>query len=131
MPALGVVVLDARDIALLLLDVHAVLGQLHLDGTQPETTAAAGAILHESGSPCTLPGLISALDEVISHLIHAARRAIADITPPSRQDPARPLPRRRGQIRCVLSLISRPCLTESGPLLPRSQLIWPARATQR
>jgi len=81
---------QARDIALLLLDVHAVLDQLHLDGTQPEITAAADAILHESGSPYTLPRLISALDEVISHLIRTARQAITDITPPSRQDPARP-----------------------------------------
>jgi hypothetical protein len=45
--------------------------------------AAADAILRESGSPCTLPGLISALDEVISQLIRATRHAIADITPPS------------------------------------------------
>ena len=81
---------QARDIACLLLDVHAVLDQLHLDGTQPELTAAADAILRESGSPYTLSGLISALDEVISQLIRAARHAIADITPPSHQDPASP-----------------------------------------
>jgi len=61
-----------------------------LDGTQPELTAAADAILRESGSPYTLSGLISALDEVISQLIRAARHAIADITPPSHQDPASP-----------------------------------------
>ena len=78
----------ARDITCLLLDIHAVLDQLHLDGTQPELTAAADAILRESGSPYTLSGLISALDEVISQLIRAARHAIADITPPSHQDPA-------------------------------------------
>jgi hypothetical protein len=80
----------ARDITCLLLDIHAVLDQLHLDGTQPEITTAADAILRESGSPYTLPGLISALDEVISQLTRAARHAIADITPPSRQEPASP-----------------------------------------
>jgi hypothetical protein len=44
--------------------------------------------LRESGSPYTLPGLISGLDEVISQLIGATRQAIADVSPPSRQDPA-------------------------------------------
>jgi len=78
----------ARDITCLLLDTHAVLDQLHLDGTQPEITATADAILHESGSPYTLPGLISALDEVISQLTRATRHAITEITPPSHQDPA-------------------------------------------
>jgi hypothetical protein len=78
----------ARDITCLLLDIHAVLDQLHLDGTQPEITSTANAILRESGSPYTLPGLISALDEVISHLTRATRQAIADLSPPSRHDPA-------------------------------------------
>jgi hypothetical protein len=84
------ITLDAgrtRDITCLLLDVHAVLDQLHLDGTRPQITATADAILRESGSPYTLPGPISALDEVISQLARATRHAIADITPPSRQDP--------------------------------------------
>ena len=80
----------ARDITFLLLDIHAVLDQLHLDGTQPEITAAAGAILRESGSPYTLPALISALDEVISQLTRSVHHATADITPPSRQDPGSP-----------------------------------------
>ena len=78
----------ARDITCLLLDIHAVLDQLHLDGTQPQITRTAEAILRESGSPYTLPGLISALDEVISQLIRATRQAIADVSPPSRHDPA-------------------------------------------
>ena len=78
----------ARDITCLLLDIHAVLDQLHLDGTQPEITSTAEAILRESDSPYTLPALISALDEVISQLTRATRHAIADITPPSCQDPA-------------------------------------------
>jgi hypothetical protein len=81
---------QARDITCLLLDIHAVLDQLHLDGTQPEITTITEAILRESGSPYTLPGLISALDEVISQLTRATRHAIADIIPPSRQDPATP-----------------------------------------
>ena len=72
----------ARDLTCLLLDIHAVLDQLHLDGTRPEITAAA-AILRESGSPYTLPGLISALDEVTSQLTRATRHAIADITRPA------------------------------------------------
>src|SRR5580704_15051336 len=67
----------ARDITFVLLDVHAVLDQLHLDGTRPEITIAADAILRESGSPYTLPALISALDEVISQLTRATRHAIA------------------------------------------------------
>jgi hypothetical protein len=78
----------ARDITCLLLDIHAVLDQLHLDGTQPEITSIAEAVLRESGSPYTLPGLISGLDEVISQLIRATRQALADIGPPGRQDPA-------------------------------------------
>src|SRR5690348_17498643 len=56
----------ARDITCLLLDIHAVLDQLHLDGTRPQITSTADATLRESGSPYTLPGLINALDEVIS-----------------------------------------------------------------
>jgi hypothetical protein len=78
----------ARDITCLLLDVHAVLDQLHLDGTQPEITSTAEAILRDSGSPYTLPGLISGLDEVISQLTRAVRHALADVRPPSRPDPA-------------------------------------------
>jgi hypothetical protein len=78
----------ARDITCLILDIHAVLDQLHLDGTQPEITTIADAVLAESGSPYTLPGLIDALDEVISQLTRATRHAIADVGPSGRQDPA-------------------------------------------
>ena len=84
------ITLDAghvRDITCLLLDIHAVLDQLHLDGTRPEITRTAEAILRESGSPYTLPGLISGLGEVINQLTLATREAIADVSPPSRQDP--------------------------------------------
>lgn len=67
----------ARDIMLMLLDIHAVLDQLHLDGTQPQITTAAEAILRESGSPYTLPTLINALGEVINQLTRAIHDAPA------------------------------------------------------
>jgi hypothetical protein len=69
----------ARDIMLLLLDVHAVLDHLYLDGTQPHLTAPAEDYLRESASPYTLPALISALDEVINLL----GRTIRDASPPA------------------------------------------------
>jgi len=69
----------ARDIMLMLLDTHAVFDQLHLDGTQPHITSTAEAILRESGSPYTLPALITALSEVIDELTRATRHATADI----------------------------------------------------
>jgi len=40
-----------RDLILLLIDVHAVLDHLYLDGTQPEITAPAQDYLRESASP--------------------------------------------------------------------------------
>jgi len=64
---------NARDIMLLLLDVHAVLDHLHLDGTQPQITAPAEDYLRESASPYTLPALIGALDDVITMLTRAIR----------------------------------------------------------
>ena len=73
----------ARDIMLMLLDTHAVLDHLYLDGTQPKITAPAQDYLHESGSPYTLPGLIDALGEVITQLTQAMRNAVPDITPPA------------------------------------------------
>jgi len=42
---------NARDIMLMLLDVHAVLDHLYLDGTQPHITAPAEDYLRESASP--------------------------------------------------------------------------------
>jgi hypothetical protein len=69
----------ARDIMLMLLDVHAVLDQLYLDGTQPQITATADAVMRESGSPYTLPALINALSEVIDQLTRATRHATAGI----------------------------------------------------
>ena len=44
--------------------------------------------MRESGSPYTLPGLISALDEVISQLTRATRHAVAQISPPGHQTQA-------------------------------------------
>ena len=65
----------ARDIMLMLLDVHAVLDHIYLDGTRPQATSPARAWLRESASPYTLPALIDALDEVISLLSRAEREA--------------------------------------------------------
>ena len=70
------VTLDAgnvRDIMLLLLDAHAVLDHLYLDGAQPHLTAPAEDYLRESASPYTLPALIGALGEVITILTRAIR----------------------------------------------------------
>ena len=69
----------ARDIMLMLLDVHAVLDHLYLDGTQPGITVPVEDYLRQSASPYTLPGLIGALSEVISTLT----RAIRDADPPA------------------------------------------------
>jgi hypothetical protein len=64
---------NARDIMLLLIDVHAVLDHIYLDGTQPHITAPAEDYLRESASPYTLPALIGALAEVINLLGRAIR----------------------------------------------------------
>jgi len=88
------ITLDAghtRDIIHLLLDAHSVLDHLYLDGTQPAITAPAEACLRESGSPYTLPALITALDDVISQLTRLMRDAVMHIEPP-RTNPAAPLP---------------------------------------
>ena len=78
----------ARDIMLMLLDVHAVLDHLYLDGHRPQATAPAAGWLHESASPYTLPGLIDALGEVIDTLCRAEREAFRAIPPgtTARQD---------------------------------------------
>jgi hypothetical protein len=69
---------NARDIMLLLLDVHAVLDHLYLDGAQPGITTPAEDYLRESASPYTLPALISALGDVITMLTTALRDAAPD-----------------------------------------------------
>jgi hypothetical protein len=52
------ITLDAgytRDLILMLIDVHAVLDHLYLDGTQPQITSPAEHYLRESASPYSLP----------------------------------------------------------------------------
>jgi hypothetical protein len=73
---------NARDIMLLLVDVHSVLDHLYLDGTQSQITAPAEDYLRESSSPYTLPTLISALAEVINLL----GRVVRDASPPASPD---------------------------------------------
>jgi len=65
----------ARDIMLMLLDVHAVLDHLYLDGTRPGLCAPAEDYLRASASPYTLPALIAGLSNVISLLCRAEREA--------------------------------------------------------
>ena len=70
-----------RDLILMLIDVHAVLDHLYLDGTQPQITSPAEDYLRESASPYTLPALIEAFGEVINMLSHAEREALHGIPP--------------------------------------------------
>jgi len=78
-----------RDLILMLIDVHAVLDHLYLDGTQPQITAPAGHYLPQSASPCTLPALIAALSAVTDQLSRAERHALSGIPPgPPAPDPA-------------------------------------------
>ena len=78
-----------RDLILLLIDVHAVLDHLYLDGTQPQITAPAEDYLRESASPYTLPALIDALGAVTDQLSRAERQALGSIPPdPPASEPA-------------------------------------------
>ncbi len=70
-----------RDLILMLIDVHAVLDHLYLDGTQPEITSPAEGYLRESASPYTQPALIEALSEVTAQLSRAERQAPGGIPP--------------------------------------------------
>ena len=70
-----------RDLILMLIDVHAVLDHLYLDGTQPQITSPAEDYLRESASPYTLPALIDALSEVTGQLSRAERQALDGIPP--------------------------------------------------
>jgi hypothetical protein len=99
-----------RDITLMLLDAHAVLDQLHLDGTQPQITGMAEAILRESGSPYTLPALISALADVINELTRATRHATPNISPPSPP----PLPAADHRVGPDQSAATSPCSLPAG-----------------
>jgi hypothetical protein len=83
----------ARDLILMLIDVHAVLDHLYLDGSQPEITAPAQDYLRESASPYTLPALIAALGAVTDQLSHAERQALDSIPPgPPAREPASSTP---------------------------------------
>jgi hypothetical protein len=90
------ITLDAgytRDLILLLVDVHAVLDHLYLDGTQPQITAPAEDYLRESASPYTLATLIDALGAVTDQLSRAERQALGSIPPePPAREPARSNP---------------------------------------
>ena len=78
-----------RDLILMLIDVHAVLDHLYLDGTQPQITSPAEHCLRESASPYSLPALIDALGEVTDRLSRAERQALDGIPPgPPRSEPA-------------------------------------------
>ena len=81
-----------RDLVLMLIDVHAVLDHLYLDGTQPEITSPAEDYLRESASPYSLPALIEALGEVTDHLSRAERQAPSGIRPHPNQPAAIPPP---------------------------------------
>ena len=70
-----------RDLVLLLIDVHAVLDHLYLDGTQPQITAPAEDYLRESASPYSLTALIDALGEATDRLSRAERQALDGIPP--------------------------------------------------
>ena len=82
-----------RDLILMLIDVHAVLDHLYLDGTQPQIAAPAEDYLRESASPYSLPALIDALGEVTDRLSRAERHAPGGIPPgPPASGPARSNP---------------------------------------
>jgi hypothetical protein len=78
---------NARDIMLMLLDVHAVLDHLYLDGAKPQLTAPAEDYLRESASPYSLPALIGALADVITMLSGAIRDAVPPISPAAHRNP--------------------------------------------
>lgn len=78
-----------RDLILMLIDVHAVLDHLYLDGTQPQITAPAEDYLRESASPYSLPALIDALGEATDRLSRAEHQALDGIPPhPPASEPA-------------------------------------------
>lgn len=74
----------------MLLDAHAVLDHLYLDGTCPQATGPDGDYLRESASRYTFPGLIEALGEVISMLSRAEREAFRGTCPGTRRSPRIP-----------------------------------------
>src|SRR6266704_92737 len=72
---------NTRDIMLMLVDVHAVLDHLYLDGTRPGVTAPAEDYLHESASPYSPATFLGALSEVITMLSSGIHNAIPPVSP--------------------------------------------------
>ncbi len=68
----------ARDIMLMLTDVHAVLDDL-ATGNAPAAARQAAAALREASSPYTLAGLAGALAETVNWLHQARDDALAHI----------------------------------------------------
>jgi hypothetical protein len=68
----------ARDTALMLADVHAVLDDL-ARGNNPAPAGRAAAILDDTDSPYTLEGLADAVAETISRLHRARADALAGV----------------------------------------------------
>ncbi len=68
----------ARDIMLMLADVHAVIGDL-AGGTAPAAARQAAAALRDADSPYTLDSLAAALGEVVNWLYQARDGALAHI----------------------------------------------------
>jgi len=74
---------QTRDLIILLIDVHGLLDHLHLDGADPELTAAADSYLHyTTTNHHTLATIIDALDSLISQLTHTMREAVLHPTNP-------------------------------------------------
>jgi hypothetical protein len=74
---------QTRDLIVLLIDVHGLLDYLHLDGADPEITAAADGYLHYTTTAHhTLATIIDALDSLISQLTHTTREAVLHPTNP-------------------------------------------------
>ena len=68
----------ARDIILMLTDVHALLDHL-AGGAAPAAARQAADYLRDSDSPYTLAGLVGALGEVVNWLYQARDDALAHI----------------------------------------------------
>jgi HEAT repeat protein len=68
----------ARDITLMLADVHAVLNALAA-GEAPAAAGQAAAVLEDADSPCTLQGLADAVSETESMLRRAIDAALSGI----------------------------------------------------
>jgi hypothetical protein len=70
----------ARDIMLMLTDVHALISDL-ADGAAPAAARQAAAALRQADSPYTLAGLAGALAETVNWLYRARDDALAGIPP--------------------------------------------------